>query len=178
MLNTENKITLADEVVMNKIYVIREKKVMLDKDLAELYGVETKRLNEQVKRNIDRFPDDFMFQLTQEELENWKSQIATSNSIKMGLRKLPMVFTEHGVLMLSSVINSKQAIEINIQIMRIYTKLRELLLTNKDILLKLEKMEKLIGKTDKNIKLVFEYLNQFLQDQEKPRKTIGFKNND
>jgi hypothetical protein len=119
-----------------------------------------------------------MFQLTQEELENWKSQFATSNSIKMGLRKLPMVFTEHGVLMLSSVINSKQAIEINIQIMRIYTKLRELLLTNKDILLKLEKMEKRIGKTDKNIKLVFEYLNQFLQDQEKPRKTIGFKNND
>ena len=101
------EIIIPDEIISSKIYLIREQKVMLDNDLAELYQVETRRLNEQVKRNIDRFPEDFMFQLTQEEFENLKSQNATSSW--GGRRKLPYAFTEHGVLMLSSVLNSKRA---------------------------------------------------------------------
>ncbi len=118
-----------------------------------------------------------MFRLTVQELENWKSQFVTSNSVKMGLRKLPLAFTEHGVLMLSNVLNSQRAIQVSIQIVRIYTKLREMLLTHKDILLKLEEMEKKIGKQDDKIKLVFDYLNQFIKQQEQPRKLIGFRKN-
>ena len=129
-----------DVLIENKIFSIRGHKVMLDKDLAEMYGVETRRLNEQVKRNIDRFPLDFMFQLTQIEFENLKSQNATSSW--GGTRKNPFVFTEHGVLMLSSVLNSARATQVNIQIMRVYTKLREIILTNHDVLLKLEKIDK------------------------------------
>lgn len=127
---------------------------MLDRDLADMYGVETRRLNEQVKRNEKRFPSDFMFQLTFQELENWKSQNATSNKEKMGLRKLPFAFTEQGVAMLSSVLNSETAIEVNIQIIRIFTRIREVLLTQKDVLLKMEQLEVTIlrqnEKTDKN----------------------------
>ncbi len=114
----DNSIMLPDEVITSKIYLIRGEKVMLDSDLAELYGVETRRLNEQVRRNISRFPEDFMFQLTEAEFENLKSQFATSSW--GGRRKLPNVFTEHGVLMLSSVLNSEKAIKVNIQIMRIF----------------------------------------------------------
>ncbi|MDI6751755.1 MAG: ORF6N domain-containing protein, partial [bacterium] len=113
------------ERIENKILLIRGQKVMLDRELAELYEVPTRRLNEQVKRNIRRFPEDFMFQLTKEEFENWKSQIAISNSERMGLRHKPYAFTEHGILMLSSVLNSERAILVNIQIMRTFTKLRE-----------------------------------------------------
>src|ERR1043165_2450141 len=109
-------LAIADETVIDKIYLIRGRKVMLDRDLAEMYGVETKALNQAVKRNASRFPEDFMFQLTREELSNWKSQIVTSNSEKMGLRKLPYVFTELGVAMLSSVLKSETAISVNIQI--------------------------------------------------------------
>ncbi|WP_246862659.1 ORF6N domain-containing protein [Pedobacter sp. KBS0701] len=111
---------IPDNIVVNKIYELRGLKVMLDSDLAELYGVETKRLNEQVGRNSDRFPEDFMFQLTDEEWLNLKSQFATSSW--GGRRKLPFVFTEHGILMLSSVLNSKQAIQVNIQIVRIFSR--------------------------------------------------------
>src|SRR5665811_240024 len=118
-MSENNIIAIPEEVIMSKIYLIRGQKVMLDSDLAELYGVETRRLNEQVKRNIDRFPEDFMFQLMEPEFENLKSQIATSSW--GGRRKLPFAFTEHGVLMLSSVLNSNLAIKVNIQIMRIYT---------------------------------------------------------
>ena len=124
---------------------------MLDRDLAELYGVETKRLKEQVRRNIERFPEDFMFELSKDELENWRSQFATSNREIMGLRISPFAFTEHGVLMLSSVLNSKRAIEVNIRIVRVYTKLKEMLLTNKEILLKVEQMERKMGKQDEKI---------------------------
>ncbi len=131
---------MPDEVIISKIHLIRGQKVMLDEDLAELYQVETKRLNEQVKRNIDRFPKDFMFQLSQKEFDNLKSQIATSSW--GGRRKPPFAFTEQGVSMLSGVLNSQIAIQVHIQIIRIFTKLRELLLTNKDILLKLEKLER------------------------------------
>lgn len=118
-------IAITDENVINKIYLIRGKKVMLDRDLAEMYGVETRRLNEQIKRNEKRFPGDFMFQLSEQELEDWKSHFATSNKEKMGLRKLPNAFTEQGVAMLSSVLNSETAIEVNIQI--IFKALKQLL---------------------------------------------------
>ena len=176
--NTTNELMLPDEILINKIYLIKGQKVMLDRDLAELYGVETKQLKRQVKRNLERFPEDFMFEMSEEDFQNWRSQFGTSNlSDKMGLRYAPYCFTEHGVLMLSSVLNSPRAIQVNIQIVRIYTKLREMLLTHKDILLKLEEMEKKIGKQDTKIKLVFDYLNQFIKQQEKPRKMIGFRNN-
>ena len=129
----ENETQLSEELISNKIYFIRNQKVMLDRDLAVLYGVETKRVNEQVKRDVSRFPDDFMFQLTENEFLNLKSQFATSNSEKMGLRYAPMVFTEHGVLMLSSVLKSDKAIQANIQIMRIFSKVRQMLLDTTDL---------------------------------------------
>ncbi len=132
---------IPDEVVINKILVLRGKKVMVDKDIAELYGVPTKRLNEQVKRNKKRFPEDFMFQLTQEE----KDQVVANCDHLINLKyspNLPFVFTEHGAVMLASVLNSDRAIEVNIQIVRIFTQIREMLLTNKDILLKLEQLER------------------------------------
>lgn len=132
-------IFVSDEKILNKIYLIRGKKVMLDRDLAELYGVETRVLNQAVRRNERRFPDDFMFQLTSAELKIWISQFVTSNSEKMGLRKPPLAFTELGVAMLSSVLNSETAIEVNIQIIRIFHRMRELMATNKDILLKSRK---------------------------------------
>ena len=117
------------QIIQNKIYEIRGVKVMIDRDLAELYGVETRALNQAVKRNIDRFPDDFMFQLTDEEMEIWKSQIVISNSIKMGVRRNPYAFTELGVAMLSSVLNSKTAIQINMGIMRAFVSVRQMLFT-------------------------------------------------
>jgi hypothetical protein len=168
---------IQNEIIMNKIYMIRGYKVMLDRDLAEMYGVETRRLNEQVKRNVDRFPIDFMFQLTQEELEILMSQNAT---------KLPFVFTEHGVLMLSSVLNSARATQVNIQIMRVYTKLREIVLTNSEVLLKLEKLDKKIINLghdvtmhDGEIESIFELINEIKEEKIKPKKVIvveGFAN--
>jgi hypothetical protein len=158
---------------MSKIYLVRDQKVMLDEDLAKLYGVETKRLNEQVSRNIDRFPEDFMFKLSEREFGDLKSQNATSSW--GGRRKLPNAFTEHGILMLSSVLNSKQAIRMNIQIMRIYTRIREMLLTHKDTLLRVEYMEKHLMKHDQKIELLFTYLNKFIEKEEKPRTEIGFR---
>jgi len=167
------EISIPDEIITSKIYQIREQKVMLDNDLAELYQVETRRLNEQVKRNADRFPEDFMFQLTEEEWENLKSQNATSSW--GGRRKLPFAFTEHGVLMLSSVLNSKRAIAVNIHIMRVFNRIKEMLLTHKDLLLKMEEMEKRIGKQDEKITVIFDYLKQFINEQKDPPKQIGFK---
>ena len=151
---------------------------MLDRDLAELYGVETKVLNQAVKRNAERFPKDFMFQLSQTEFENWKSQFVTSNSDRMGLRKLPYAFTEQGVSMLSGVLNSAIAIQVHIQIIRVFTKMKEILLTNKDILLKLEQMEKDVKTNKKDIALIFEALKQLLQKPKEPRRRIGFKPDD
>jgi hypothetical protein len=138
---------LNDDIIINKIFLVRGLKIMLDEDLAELYQVQTKRLNEQVKRNIDRFPKDFMFQLTREEFKNLKSQIATSSW--GGKRKLPYAFTEHGILMLSGVLSSKIAIQTNLQIIRIFIKMREMILSHKDILLKLEQLEKMSPTTQK-----------------------------
>ena len=127
MAQYSNNLVIPDEFINSKIYVIRDKKVMLDRDLAELYDVETCRLNEQVKRNIDRFPADFMFQLSQKEFENLKSQIATSSW--GGRRKLPYAFTEQGA-MLSGVLHSDRAIKVNIQIMRVFTRMRNIAIIN------------------------------------------------
>src|SRR3989344_7141575 len=123
-------VTIPDEKIIRRIFLMRGKKVMIDRDLAELYKVETRVLNQAVRRNIKRFPSDFMFQLNQEELAIWKSQIVISTADKKGLRKSPLVFTEQGVAMLSSVLNSDRAIQVNIQIIRTFTQLRELLSTN------------------------------------------------
>ncbi len=138
MKEMENELVLSDELVVNKIYFIRGQKVMLDRDLASLYGVETKRLNEAVKRNIKRFPFDFMFQLNEKEFLNLKSQFATSSW--GGSRKLPFAFTEQGVSMLSSVLNSDRAISVNIQIMRIFTKIRQALTDTTELRLAIEQI--------------------------------------
>jgi len=171
----KKSIAIPDEVVISKIYLIRKHKVMLDIDLAELYQVETKRLNEQVKRNADRFPEDFMFQLTDEEWKSLRSQIATSKEGRGGRRYAPLAFTEHGVLMLSSVLNSERAIQVNIQIMRIYSKLKGMIMDHKDILLKLEKLEGKVSKHDENFKVVFDYLRELLNPKTEPMRKIGFK---
>jgi hypothetical protein len=161
------------------IYYIRNEKVMIDRDLANLYGVETKRLKEAVKRNIERFPDDFMFILSKEEFENWRSQFATSNSDKMGLRHSPMAFTEQGVAMLSSVLNSKRAIQVNISIMRAFTKIRQLALTNSTLAKKIAELEKVtnnkFSKLDKEIKLIFEAIKQLIKTESKPKNPMGFQ---
>ncbi len=129
----KNEGGVIEEIVINKIYLIRGQKVMLDRDLAELYEVETKRLKEAVRRNPERFPVDFMFEMNKEEFENWRTQFATSNFDKMGLRHAPFCFTEQGVAMLSSVLNSPKAVQINIQIIRIFTKLRQMLMDNTEL---------------------------------------------
>src|ERR1700748_596694 len=138
MANANRLVGIAEEAIVNKIYLVRKQKVMLDRDLAELYGVETKRLKEAVKRNISRFPSDFLFVMNNREFKNWRTQFATSKEDRQGLRYAPFCFTEQGVTMLSCVLNSKKAIAVNIRIIRVFTKMRELLLTHKDILVKLE----------------------------------------
>ncbi|MCK4533424.1 ORF6N domain-containing protein [bacterium] len=159
--------------IEKKIYLIRKHKVMLDKDLAELYGVEVKNLKRQVRRNIDRFPLDFMFQLTEQEFKNWRCQIVTSNSgDKMGLRYKPYAFTENGVAMLSSVLNSERAIEVNIRIMRVFTNLRQMLTTHADLKRKMDAIEK---KYDEQFAIVFQVIQELITSPEKPRKKIGFR---
>ncbi len=159
------------ETIAGKIYLIRVTKVMLDRDLSELYGVETKQLKRAVRRNIDRFPSDFMFDLTKNELENWRRQIGTSNSDKMGLRYKPMAFTEQGVAMLSSVLNSKRAIQVNIQIIRTFTKLRQVLSDNKEFRKEFEELKQI---TDERFQIVFETLDQLINIENRPKKKIGF----
>lgn len=178
MSNNNQLTVIPDERVIDKIFLIRGEKVMLDSDLAELYCVETRRLNEQVKRNIERFPEDFMFQLTAAEFENLKSQIATSSW--GGRRKLPFAFTEYGVLMLTSVLNSDLAIKVNIQIMRVYSKIRSMLLTHKDLLLRFDQMETKLAGHDRSIMLIMEYIKQFEEakqqkSEQKNRIKIGYK---
>src|SRR3989344_3631525 len=165
-------ITLPNERIISRIFLIRGKKVMVDRDLANLYGVETRSLNQAVRRNIDRFPADFMFQLNQEETNIWKSQIVISAADKKGLRKSPLVFTEQGVAMLSSVLNSERAIRVNIQIIRTFTQLRELLSANKDLKEKIENMEK---KYDKQMRDIFEAIKRLLTEKTKPKNPIGFR---
>ncbi len=159
------------QLIENKILIVRGKKVMLDRDLAMLYGVETRTLNQAVKRNMQRFPEDFMFQLTTGEMKIWKSQIVISNKEKMGLRRRPYAFTENGVAMLSSVLNSDRAITVNIQIMRTFTKLREMLSTHKKLQQKIEEMEKMY---DHQFKIVFDAIKELIESPQKQRKRIGF----
>ncbi len=171
---------ISEEAIINKIYVIRGRKVMIDRDLAQLYDVETRALNQAVKRNEKRFPNDFMFQMTREEMQDWISQIVISNRENMGLRKPPLVFTEQGVAMLSSALNSDRAIQVNIQIIRVFTKMRELLATHKEILKKLEQLEKKDIEQDDKIMLIFEYLKQLEKTKQEEleyrnRQQIGYK---
>jgi hypothetical protein len=162
------------EAITGKIYFVRGNKVLMDRDLAELYGVETGQLKRAVRRNIDRFPSDFMFELSKEELENWRCQFGTSNSDKMGLRHRPMAFTEQGVAMLSGVINSTRAIQVNIAIMRAFVQMRQLLTSDKKLAEKLKALEKRLTEHDKHFQIVFDAIKQMLSADEKPKRKIGF----
>ncbi|MGE0566491.1 MAG: ORF6N domain-containing protein [Bacteroidia bacterium] len=176
MVKKETSLFIADELIISKIYYIRGHKVMLDKDLAELYEVETKRLKEQVRRNADRFPGHFMFELTKEEAEVSRSQIAT---LKRGenIKYLPYVFTEHGVLQLSNVLKSKRAIAVSIKIIDVFVKLREALMDNTELRLAIEEIRKKTDNNTKNIEVVFQYLDELIdkKNNQNPRKQIGYK---
>ena len=174
-MKEEENLIIPDEIISNKIYLIRNQKVMLDRDLAELYQVETKVLKQSVKRNLNRFPEDFMFELTKNEFENLRSQIVTSSW--GGTRYLPSVFTEQGVAMLSSVLKSDRAIAVNIKIIRIFTKIREVLTDNLSLKLEIEDIKKKLNNHDKNIELVFSYLDELVEKKEsgKGRNKIGYK---
>lgn len=169
------EIAIPQEVILSKIYEIRGEKVMIDRDLAELYGVETKYLKRQVKRNLQRFPDDFMFELNEQEFKDWRSQFVTSNEDKMGLRYAPYAFTEDGVAQLSTVLNSSRAISVNLQIIRLFSRMRKMILTHKDLLLKMEEMEKKVTGQDEKIGQIFNALKQLLNPPQEPREAIGFK---
>ena len=173
---------IPQKVIENKIYLIRGHKVMLGKELAHLYRVSTKRLNEQVKRNIKRFPEDFMFQLTKEEVLMFQIGISSSRSqfatLKQGqnIKYLPYAFTEQGVAMLSSVLNSERAIQVNIAIMRAFVRLKAVLSTHKELVHKLEELERKFEKHDIEIQSIFEAIRQLMAPPpEKPRRIIGFK---
>ena len=171
-MSQSTAMAIPDEVVMSKIYVIRDQKVMLDRDLAELYGVKAIRLREQVKRNQVRFPENFMFQLTEQEVEDMVSQNAIPSKKVLG-GSLPFAFTEHGVLMLSNVLKSERAIQMSIRIIEIFLKLREMLLLHKDVSLLVEQVERKLLKQDEKIELLFTYLSKFIEKE--PRASIGFK---
>ena len=174
-----SKLAIPPERIEHSIFLIRGQKVMLDADLADLYGVETKAFNQAVRRNLSRFPQDFMFQLTREEAENLRchfgtsslrSQIVTSNA-RGGRRYNPLAFTEQGVAMLSSVLRSERAVQVNIAIMRAFVKLREMLASNRELARRLDEMEK---KYDSQFKVVFDAIRELMKPPEKPRHRIGF----
>jgi hypothetical protein len=169
---------ISNEAILDKIYYIRGQKVMLDTDLANLYAVETKNLNKAVSRNQKRFPLDFMFQLTDDEFKNLKFQFGTSSW--GGKRKLPYVFTEQGVAMLSGVLHSERAINVNIQIMRIFSKVRQMLVDNTELRLEIEKIKGKLNNQDKNMEVVFQYLDELIQQKPmaEPRRQIGYKHFD
>jgi hypothetical protein len=175
MEKTNQESHIPETLVTNKIYIVRNKKIMLDRDLAELYAVETRVLNQAVNRNIERFPEEFMFQLTPEEFEILKSQIVTSSW--GGTRKMPFAFSEYGVAMLSSVLRSKRAIQVNIQIMLVFSKIREMLLDTLSMKLDIEEIKRHLKNQDKNLELVFSYLDELIEKKENPlsRRPIGFK---
>ena len=170
--NEIKDISLSAEIIRENVYIIRGQKVMLDKDLAILYGVPTMRLNQAVRRNLYRFPEDFMFELTKEEVRNWKSQIVTSNSsLTMSLRKPPLAFTEQGIAMLSSVLNSKTAIQVNIQIIRAFTKMREMIDAYKDLKEKVEEMEL---NNEFLFNKIFKSIKSLTYEKKKPKGKFGF----
>lgn len=168
------KLEIPDIVVINKIIQLRGRRVMIDKDIAELYGVPTKRLNEQVKRNLKRFPEDFMFQLTKEEKAEVVAICDHLNSLKFSAN-LPFAFTEYGAVMLASILNSDRAITVNIQIVRIFTEIREMLLTNKELLIKFNELEKNVTSNSDDIQTIFRALKQLLNPPQKERNPIGYK---
>lgn len=169
-----------DEYIIQQIYIIREQKVMIDRDLAKLYGVETKQLKRQVSRNIKRFPADFMFELTIKENEILRRQFGTLGWGTYS-KYLPMAFTEQGVAMLSSVLNSDKAVEVNIQIIRVFTKMRQMLADNTEVRLEIEKIKKKLDNHGKNMEIVFRYLDELIKNKgaanvgKKTRKLIGYK---
>jgi hypothetical protein len=187
--NIVTEVVVTPEIIKERIYIIRGKKVMIDRDLASLYEVETGQLNRAARRNIDRFPEDFMFELTKEETknwicqigisngdsetENWKSQFVTSNStLKQSLRKPPLAFTEQGIAMLSSILNSKRAIQVNIQIIRIFTKLREMIDAYKELREKVEEMEK---NNEVNFSEIFRVIRLLITEKEESKEKMGFR---
>jgi phage regulator Rha-like protein len=169
---TENLLIV--ESIADKIYFIRGQRVMLDSDLAEVYSVTTRRLNEQVKRNIERFPEDFMFQLTEQEFESLRSQIATSNKQRGGRRYFPYVFTEHGAVMLASVLKSQIAIEASIQVVRAFIQMRTVLMLHQDLAERVEELEQSVDKHDEKFKVVSQLLIQILGDKKRKTRQIGF----
>lgn len=176
--STQTEVILLEADVQNQIYHIRGLNVMIDSDLSTLYGLETKALNQSVRRNIERFPNDFMFQLTKEEWANLRSQIVTASW--GGRRNEPFAFTEYGVLMLSSVLNSQRAIQVNIRIMRIFNQLRTAIMSETDIRLEIEKIKRSLDNQDKNIELVFQYLDELNDKIKRPpllpdREMVGYK---
>ena len=168
------EVIVPGEVIERKILLIREEKVMLDSDLTDLYGVATKVLLQAVKRNLARFPADFMFQLNYQEVAALRSQFVTSKTGRGGRRYLPYAFTEQGVAMFSSVLNSERAIQVNIAIIRTFVKLKEMLSTNKELAHKLAQLERKIEKHDGEIKLIFDAIRQLMSPPEKAKKNIGF----
>ena len=172
---TTSNLAVSVQIVERKIYLIRGHKVMIDVDLAELYGVATRELNQQVQRNRRRFPDDFMFQLTKQEAENLRSQFVISRSGHGGRRFLPYVFTEPGVAMLSSVLSSEHAIEVNIMIMRAFIRLRQMLESNEELNRKFAAVIRKLSTHDKYFSVVFDELKKLAEQPSSPRKVIGFK---
>jgi phage regulator Rha-like protein len=173
----EPEIIIPEEVILNKILFLRGEKVMISNDLAMLYGVTTKRLNEQVKRNIKRFPKHFMFQLSEQEKDKVVANCDHLKNLKYS-PYLPYVFTEHGTVMLANVLNSERAIQVSVRIVEIYIKMRENILTNQELLQKMEQLEKRVGNHDEKIGIIFQYLKKFIEVQEKPRKRVGYKRRD
>ena len=170
------KSIIPNETIIRKIYAVRDQKVMLDRDLAELYGVETRVLKQAVRRNMERFPEDFMFEMEKEELQNWRAQFASNNPAdKMGLRNPPFCFTEHGILMLSSVLKSDKAVQVNIQIIKTFVQLRKLANNYEEILSKVQQME---SQYNHQFAEIYQALHQLMSKPEqtpRPRKKIGYK---
>lgn len=171
-MGESDNMVISDDRIETKILFIKGKKVIMDRDLAVLYGVETRVLNQSVKRNIKRFSEDFMFQLNGKEMRNWTSQIVITNRDKMSIRRRPLAFTEQGIAMLSSVLKSERAIQVNIQIMRTFTKLREMLATNKELREKIEKLEK---EYDNRFRVIFDVIKKLLAQESEPKTEIGFR---
>ncbi len=176
MSDTNKKRLVPDELIASRILFIRGQKVMIDADIAELYGVDTKRLNEQVKRNNDRFPENFMFELTKEEKNEVVAKCDHLERLKFS-PALPKAFTEHGILMVANVLTSERAIQVSIQIIEVFVKMRKMLQDHSELLLRMEKLERSIGKHDMQIAQVFQLIKQFIKE-EPPRKRIGYKPDD
>ena len=174
MTKPTDQLIIPEETIINRIYQIRGQKVMLDRDLAELYDVKPIRLREQVKRNQERFPENFMFRLTEEEVNLMVSHFAIPSKQHLG-GHLPYVFTEHGVLMLANVLKSDRATQMSIKIIEIFVKLHEMLLTHQDLLIKMNELEAKVGNHDKSIKQIFAYLKALIKEKDQPREPIGFK---